>query len=676
MMSKRWPLASIFLILTNLLAFAMAQSSCFNNGNYTNNSTYKSNLDTLLSSLSINVDYNGFYNASMGKNLDTVYASVLCRGDVQLPSCRSCIQEAAADIVGSCPNYKKAVRFNEFCTLRYSNESMFGIIETSRAWYLWNTQNASSPGQFMADVRTLVDNIRDQAAKGGSLRKVAAGSRSTVDFQTLFSLVQCTPDLSSEDCGSCLIGAIADIPRFCNNKRGCRVLKPSCILRYEDTTFYNETRLQELQALAATPPPQPPTSASLPPGTLSAPPGKKDNNKTRTTIIIVVSIGVCLIVAVFAGILLIMRTKKKPKEILECNIDSAESLQYDFCEIKSATDDFSDDNKLGQGGFGAVYKGKLSNGQEIAVKRLSMDSGQGDVEFKNEVLLVAKLQHRNLVRFLGFSIEGKERLLVYEFVKNASLDKFLFDPIKRPELDWERRYKIIGGIARGLLYLHEESRLKIIHRDLKASNILLDGEMNPKIADFGLARLCAADETQGNTNRIVGTYGYMSPEYAMHGQFSIKSDVFSFGVLILEIMTGQKNNSFRNGETIEDLLSAAWKYWHRGTFEDMIDPVLRASSGSLRDISRCIHIGLLCVQDNLADRPTMASVVLTLSSFTISLPVPLEPTFFTNSRISKNALFQAYDSRESGSTTSSSQNKSPHSTESKNVMSITEFYPR
>ncbi|XP_073144991.1 cysteine-rich receptor-like protein kinase 10 [Henckelia pumila] len=349
------------------------------------------------------------------------------------------------------------------------------------------------------------------------------------------------------------------------------------------------------------------------------------------TIIIVVSIsiGVFLIVAVFAGFLL-MRKKKKPYQVIEPahGIDVSESLQYDFREIKAATDDFSDANKLGQGGFGFVYKGKLPNGQEIAVKRLSVGSGQGDVEFKNEVLLVAKLQHRNLVRLLGFSLERAERLLVYEFVQNASLDKFLFNPIKCKDLDWERRSKIIGGISRGLLYLHEESRLKIIHRDLKASNILLDGEMNSKIADFGMARLCPTDETQGSTNRIVGTYGYMSPEYAMHGQFSVKSDVFSFGVLILEIVTGQKNNSFRNGENTEDLLSVAWKYWHQRTIEDMIDPVLRASLGSLRDILRCIHIGLLCVQDNPANRPTMASIVLMLSSFTISLPVPSEPTFF------------------------------------------------
>ncbi|KAF5756473.1 putative protein kinase RLK-Pelle-DLSV family [Helianthus annuus] len=187
------------------------------------------------------------------------------------------------------------------------------------------------------------------------------------------------------------------------------------------------------------------------------------------------------------------------------DVRTVESLQYDFNSVKIATNYFSEENKLGRGGFGTVYKGTLEDGNEIAVKRLALDSGQGDLEFKNEVLLVAKLQHRNLVRLLGFSVEGSERLLIYEFLPNASLDQFIFDPTKRTLLDWEKRYSIIKGIAKGLLYLHEDSRLRIIHRDMKASNVLLDGQMNPKIADFGMARLFKTEETEGDTTRIVGT---------------------------------------------------------------------------------------------------------------------------------------------------------------------------
>ncbi|KAG6641555.1 hypothetical protein I3843_09G080800 [Carya illinoinensis] len=305
---------------------------------------------------------------------------------------------------------------------------------------------------------------------------------------------------------------------------------------------------------------------------------------------------------------------------------NVESLQFDFDVIRAATGDFSDANKLGKGGFGPVYKGKLSNGQDIAVKRLSKNSRQGDSEFMNEVVSVAKLQHRNLVRLLGFFLEGNERLLVYEFVPNRSLDQYIFDPKKSANLDWESRYKIIKGIARGLLYLHEDSRLRIIHRNLKAANILLDIEMNPKILDFGMARMCVLDQTEGNTNRVVGTYGYMAPEYAMLGQFSIKSDVFSFGVMMLEIVSGHKITSFREGENKEYLLSYAWKNWREGTAVNLIDLTLR--SGPLSEMIRCIHIGLLCVEANVADRLDMASVVLLLNSNSIALPLPTQPASF------------------------------------------------
>nr|GEW43535.1 putative gnk2-like domain-containing protein [Tanacetum cinerariifolium] len=344
------------------------------------------------------------------------------------------------------------------------------------------------------------------------------------------------------------------------------------------------------------------------------------------------------------------------------DIGTTESLKYSFSIVRAATNDFSEDNKLGRGGFGAVYKGVLGDGREIAVKRLARNSGQGNLEFKNEVLLLAKLQHRNLVRLLGFSIEGTERLLIYEFLPNASLDHFIFDPTKRALLDWEMRYKIIIGIAKGLLYLHEDSRLRIIHRDMKASNVLLDAELNPKIADFGLARLFTPEETQGDTSRIVGTYGYMAPEYAMHGQFSVKSDIFSFGVLVLEIIMGQKNQYFHNEDSGEDFLTFAWKSWQDGGSSRVIDPIMNAGVGSLPDIMRSIHIGLLCVQQNVNDRPTMASIVLMLNSFSETFPVPSQPKFFNSTTHLKMPPLQ--ESNSSGSQLSI------------NKVSISEIHPR
>ncbi|PRQ31289.1 putative protein kinase RLK-Pelle-DLSV family [Rosa chinensis] len=324
-----------------------------------------------------------------------------------------------------------------------------------------------------------------------------------------------------------------------------------------------------------------------------------------------------------SGICIFLRVKqprvKLDDDTLE-EISLMESLQYDFEDIRSATDDFSDENKLGQGGFGVVYKvSYIYNGRYITVKRLSKSSEQGDREFKNEVTLVAQLQHRNLVRLLGFCLKGEEKLLIYEYIPNTTLDHFIFDPTNHGILDWETRYKIIGGIVLSLLYLHEDSRLRIIHRDLKASNILLDEDMNPKIADFGMARLFVMDETQGDTKTIIGTYGYMAPEYASHGRFSVKSDVFSFGVLVLEIISGKKSGSFQNGENEDDLLSYVWRNWRDDTIPNIIDPLLTSSR---YDIIRCIHIGLLCVQENVNDRPTMTSVVSMLNSHSLTLSTP------------------------------------------------------
>ncbi|XP_077244229.1 G-type lectin S-receptor-like serine/threonine-protein kinase At4g27290 isoform X4 [Tasmannia lanceolata] len=300
---------------------------------------------------------------------------------------------------------------------------------------------------------------------------------------------------------------------------------------------------------------------------------------------------------------------------------------FEFESIANATENFSDANKLGQGGFGPVYKGKLSGGQEIAVKRLSRSSGQGLEEFKNEVTLIAKLQHKNLVRLIGYCIAGDEKMVLYEYMPNKSLNYFLFDNNRRGLLDWDKRFDIIMGIARGVLYLHQDSRLRIIHRDLKTSNILLDEEMNPKISDFGMARIFGNNQTQENTNRVVGTYGYMSPEYASHGLFSVKSDVFSFGVILLEIISGMKNTSFYHSENTLTLIGHAWKIWKEDKGLDLVDPSLREACNA-NEVMKCIHVGLLCVQEDPRDRPTMSSVVLMLASEYTNLPIPKNPAFF------------------------------------------------
>ncbi|XP_062160206.1 cysteine-rich receptor-like protein kinase 43 isoform X2 [Alnus glutinosa] len=297
-------------------------------------------------------------------------------------------------------------------------------------------------------------------------------------------------------------------------------------------------------------------------------------------------------------------------------------LFFEFRTLQAATNFFSELNQLGHGGFGPVYKGLMPNGQEIAVKKLSLDSRQGLREFTNEVKLLLKIQHKNLVTLLGCCAEGSEKMLVYEYLPNKSLDYFLFRKNSLPDkksapLDWTTRYRIITGVARGLLYLHEEAPERIIHRDIKASNILLDEHLNPKISDFGLARLFPGEDTHVNTFRISGTHGYMAPEYALHGYLSVKTDVFSYGVLVLEIVSGRKNHDGQLGA------EKTWKLYQGGRPLDLVDPSLGKYNND--EAAMCIQLGLLCCQQSVPDRPDMNSVHLMLSSDSFTLPRPGKP---------------------------------------------------
>ncbi|CAA2984542.1 cysteine-rich receptor kinase 10 [Olea europaea subsp. europaea] len=662
-------ISAYFLLFCFLSSFGARRVSslnflrhfCPNTTTYSPNSIYQSNLNQLLLTLSSNATReNGYYNYTVGHSPpDTIYGFFLCRGDVNTDVCEICVKNATTIISQRCPNQKEATIWYDKCMLRYSNRSIFSRVNFSPGRSMFNTQNFNGNSyNFIAVLVPTMNETVHQAAHKFSGKKFATKDANvTASGKTgkLFTLAQCTPDLSSEDCLFCLQDSTSRLPACCENKKGVTFISLSCNIRYETYPFYNATTVP-----AAAPAPAPELAPA------PNPKNKQGNGgiSRQVIIAIVVPIAVVSLVVLLVGLrFLTGRTMKQKqygttKERNEDDISTVESLQYELNTIEIATTSFSADNKIGEGGFGDVYKGTFPDGQEIAVKRLSKSSAQGAKEFKNEIVLVAKLQHRNLVRLLGFCLEGEEKILIYEFVPNKSLDYFLFDPEKQRLLDWSRRHKIIRGITRGLLYLHEESRLKIVHRDLKASNKLLDKDMNPKISDFGMARIFDVDQSVENTIKIAGTYGYMAPEYAIHGQFSVKSDVFSFGVLILEIISGKKSNGFYKSHGTRDLISYAWKLWRNGAPLELMDPTLQESFVS-DEVIRCIRIGLLCVEEDVNKRPTMSSILPMLESYSDTLPIPRRPAFFIPS-----------------GSDSMTKERNPNQPQSINEASISELCPR
>ncbi|KAH9796531.1 cysteine-rich receptor-like protein kinase 10 [Citrus sinensis] len=620
--------------------------------NNTASNTFTSNLNILFNQkLHSEAGKSLYYNASEGEFPDSVYGLYLCKFNVSFQSCQNCIVAAVNSVLQKCSGTKEAFIWYQVqeCMVRFSDHSS-SIMDTSAPLCMKIFQNTYNV------TKSLAQSFNDVIAMPSLSSFRNATKRTNIsNIIRLETFGQCIPVLSVDDCRDCLNNTIRWIQR-CFDPPGMgfgRILFPSCIMGFE---LYRYSKVPAVGALA-------PSSA---PGNFSR--GRAISIAIGTTLS-------ALIVVLFGSFLWYRRRRhardqgkeftwhyKKEKRnsqevqflhwegrirnhysynILRGGKQQAESQEFPLFPLRlalEATNHFSDENKLGQGGFGPVYKGTLADGKAIAVKRLSRTSGQGLQEFKNEVNLIAKLQHKNLVRLLGCCLEGQELLLIYEYMPNKSLDVHLFDATRSVQLDWKRRQSIINGIARGILYLHEDSRLKIIHRDLKASNILLDDDMNPKISDFGLARIFGGNQNQANTNIIAGTYGYMAPEYAMGGIFSIKSDVFSFGVLLLEIISGRKNNGFYFSEHGQTLLTYTWKLWCEGPAVELIDPVLKQSCAP-DELLKFIHIGLLCVQQDPADRPTMSSVVVMLASDSMTIPQPTEPAFSVGRVVANSGHF-------------------------------------
>ncbi|CAL4980896.1 unnamed protein product [Urochloa decumbens] len=624
--------AAISLFHAHMHAAGYPWPLCGTSSDFQPNSTYQANLYRAAATLPkrASASPNLFATVIVGAVPEQLWGMGLCRGDTNGSTCLGCLTQAFQDLPNDCSYNKDATIYYDLCTLHYSDVHVLPSGgddgPTTDSYAINNNANVTSdPARFNRLLAALINATADHAAFN-STRRFATGEADFFDkdYPKVYTLAQCTPDQTPAQCRKCLASVIAsNLVQFKDNIGG-RVLWFNCSWRYETAPFFSGPPLVRLAS------PSPAPVPTLPPTV--GPPTGGGRRKCSVPVVVLAAVLPTLAALNLTVCFCFWKCRRPiaqaqkpggtddPTYSSEAEgMEMVDSMMIDVSTLRAATGNFDDSNKLGEGGFGVVYKGVLPDGDEIAVKRLSKGSTQGVQELKHELALVAKLRHKNLVSLLGVCLEQQERLLVYELLHNRSLDLILFDTEneKREMLDWEQRYKIINGIARGLQYLHEDSQLKVVHRDLKASNILLDKSMNPKIADFGLARIFGRDQTHAVTNSLVGTNGYMAPEYLARGNYSVRSDAFSFGVIVLEIVTGRRNLDWVQ----------VWEHWEAGTVMDLVDPSMGGRFHEA-NVMRCIHIGLLCVQHDPAVRPAMSSVVTMLGSDTVALQAPSKPGFF------------------------------------------------
>ncbi|TVU18046.1 hypothetical protein EJB05_34113, partial [Eragrostis curvula] len=559
-----------------------------------------------------NVTRSGFGAASSGAGADAVFGLGQCLAYLSPTDCQLCYAQSRVKLPHCLPATAGRI-YLDGCFLRYGPDDFAAADADDDAGDTAVCSNATVPAPsargFAVAAAALVRNVTAAApaARDSYYASSSSSPAAPANSPPVYAAAQCWRSLNASACAACMASARDRVLRRClpNAAAEGYGLNAGCVVRYSTRPFY-------LPANGA---------------------GDDGGSSTRRiTIIVLASVLSALAVI---GIALIWTKMSSRKSDLHDDMDgsgeiiraiAASHLSFKYEELRMATDDFNQINKLGQGGYGSVYKGVMPDGREIAVKRLFFNTRQWADQFFNEVRLVSQVQHKNLVKLLGCSVEGPESLLVYEYLCNTSLDHYLFDAFKKNALDWERRFEIVLGTAEGLSYLHSASEIRIIHRDIKASNILLDERFRPKIADFGLARNFMEDQSHLSTG-LAGTFGYMAPEYIVHGQLTEKADIYSYGVLVLEIITGRKNhNSVASSAEGLSLMALIWKNYNAGTLMELLDPNLREQC-SEEEALKVFHIGLLCAQASPNLRPPMWKVVEMLSSRDKVLLRPSQPPF-------------------------------------------------
>ncbi|XP_038885204.1 cysteine-rich receptor-like protein kinase 2 [Benincasa hispida] len=547
----------------------------------------------------------GFGTAGTGIGPDASYGLAQCHGDLSPLECVLCHSQART-MLPQCFPFNGGRAFIDGCFLRFENYTFFDEYKGHEDTAICGNLTQNDPNYRQAATAAVMQVVNGAPDNRGFAKARMAVAGMTNE-SAAYALGQCWRSLNRSSCSSCLQIASASMLRCLPRSEG-RALNTGCFMRYSNTDFLNK----DIE--------------------------NTSRGGTKTELIVsVLSSVVVLIIGLAIGTYIWKRRyiqKKRKggstdvKKLAKTLQDS--NLEFKYSTLEKATNNFSLDNKIGQGGFGSVYKGTLSDGREIAVKRFFFDNRHRAADFYNEVNMISSVEHKNLVRLLGCSCSGPESLLVYEFLPNKSLDRFIFDTSNSKALDWDKRYNIITGTVEGLIYLHENPNVKIIHRDIKASNILLDLKLQAKIADFGLARSFQESKSHIST-AVAGTLGYMAPEYLAYGQLSEKADVYSFGVLLLEIVTGLQYSGIQVSGNIESLVTAMWRHFQAGTVERLFDPNLNLQNHYNKkvkdEVVRVVHIGLLCIQEIPSLRPTMLKVLQMLTMEEEHLPPPTKPPF-------------------------------------------------
>lgn len=559
------------------------------------------NFVATMENISEQMRVSGFGVAVSGSGPDINYGLAQCYGDLSLLDCVLCYAEART-ILPQCYPYNGGRIYLDGCFMRAENYSFYEeYLGPGDKAVCGNTTRKNST--FAESTKQAVSQAVTRASNNQGYARVQLPVPGT--NESAYVLANCWETLNASSCRACLENATASILGCLPWSEG-RALYTGCFMRYSDIDFLND---------------------------------ELGNGGSRGSIVIIVVSVISSLVVLGLGVSIgvyiwkrryIMKKRRGSNEARKlARTLNDSSLNFKYSTLEKATGSFDDTNKLGQGGFGSVYKGALPDGREIAVKRLFFNNRHRAADFYNEVNMISSVEHKNLVRLLGCSCSGPESLLVYEFLPNRSLDRFIFDQNKGKELTWEKRYEIITGTAEGLAYLHMNSSIRIIHRDIKASNILLDSRLRAKIADFGLARSFQEDQSHIST-AIAGTLGYMAPEYLAHGQLTEKVDVYGFGVLLLEIVTGRQNNRSKASEYTESLVILTWKKFQAGTVEELYDPNLMLhnhhDNNVKNDVKRAVHVGLLCTQEIPSLRPSMSKALQMLTTEE-HLPRPSNPPF-------------------------------------------------